>query len=124
MFKLAVKVWFETYFELITGSRGEVPWVPEPQKKNKRRKKNSFFLLLFFFEALVPRVGGRVLGLRTYREVPLENLKSYPVPESITLSGVLNNTPSFSFFRQNSSLQGKLYEICRKKCGNIVSQAI
>ena len=26
--------------------------------------------------------GGGVLGLRTYGEVPLENLKSYPVPES------------------------------------------
>ena len=25
---------------------------------------------------------GEVLGLRTYGEVPLENLKSYPVPES------------------------------------------
>ena len=26
--------------------------------------------------------GGGVLGLRTYREVPMENPKSYPVPES------------------------------------------
>ena len=26
--------------------------------------------------------GGGVLGLRTYGNVPLENLKSYPVPES------------------------------------------
>ena len=26
--------------------------------------------------------GGGVIGLRTYGEVPLENLKSYPVPES------------------------------------------
>ena len=32
------------------------------------------------------------LGLRTYREVPLENLKSYPVPES----NFLNNTLSFA----------------------------
>ena len=29
-----------------------------------------------------PRGGGGVLGLRTYGDVPLENLKSYPVPES------------------------------------------
>ena len=29
-----------------------------------------------------PRGGGGVLGLRTYGEVPLENLKSYPVLES------------------------------------------
>ena len=59
---------------------------------------------------------GGELGLRTYGEVPLENLKSYPVPESIpendTLSRsqiYLNNTLSFSCFRQNCALQGNLY---------------
>ena len=29
-----------------------------------------------------PIPGGEVVGLQTYGEVPLENLKSYPVPES------------------------------------------
>ena len=47
-----------TYEEVATR---ELPWVPEP----KNSKKN---FLSFKFEALVPRV--------------LENLKSYPVPES------------------------------------------
>ena len=50
--------------------------------------------------------------------MPLENLKSYPVPccqipENDTLSRskiFLNNTLSFSFFKQNCVLQGNLYE--------------
>ena len=31
---------------------------------------------------IINQIPGEVLGLPTYGEVPLENLKSYPVPES------------------------------------------
>ena len=65
--------------------------------------------------------GGGVLGLRAYGDVPLENLKATlsrsQIPENDTLSrskSFLNNTLSFSFFRQSCALQGNLYEIYRK----------
>ena len=66
-------------------------------------------------------VGGGVLGLRTYGDVPLENLKSYlsrsQIPENDTLSWskiFLNNTLSFSFFGQSCALKGNMCEIYRK----------
>ena len=70
---------------------------------------------------LVPRGGGGVLGLQTYGDVPLENLKATlsrsQILESDTLSRskiFLNNTLVFSFFGQSSALQGNLHEIYRK----------
>ena len=39
------------------------------------------FIWSVILEAVETR-GGGVLGLQTYGEVPLENLKSHPVPES------------------------------------------
>ena len=61
---------------------------------------------------------GEVLGLRTYGDVQLENLKIYAVPESnsrLSRSKLfLNNTPSFSFFGQSCALPENLSEIYRK----------
>ena len=62
-----------------------------------------------------------VLRLRTYGDVPLENLKATmsrsQIPENHTLSRskiYLNNTLPFSFFGQSCAQQGNLYEIYRK----------
>ena len=48
--------------------------------------KLQYFIIFRYFSVVRGFVdlphGGGVLGLRTYGDVPLENLKSYPVPES------------------------------------------
>ena len=49
--------------------------------ENCDKKSIHYFSYNAVFTCVYPG-GGGVLGLRTHGEVPLENLKSYPVPES------------------------------------------